>query len=781
MDAEVAPAVARHLLMAVHLHPDGMGTARYHGMHQGAPEWPPAPARIFQALVAGVARGERLPDAMLPALQWLEQLPPPVIAAPQRRVGQAVSLYVPNNDADALSNPADVSGIRTAKLVQPSLFDGHQPLLFAWPMATCDATDTGQAMADAAVVRLTEAAESLYQLGRGVDMAWADARVVSDDELRPLLQHYRGAVHQPASGTTAAPLLACPAAGSLDSLVQRHRATRLRAEGQGRKSRVLFTNAPKPRFAAISYAPVRRLALYDLRERGSTRAWPWPLRHAAGLAEQLRHAAAQRLRDALPEATDAIERCVLGRTADGSGTVALVQRLQIVPLPSIGAAHTDASIRRVLVEVPADSPLSAADVDWAFSGLERIDPDTGELSPWQLTKADRLDMQAHYSGPSRHWQSVTAVVLPQASARRRIDPARQQADGKPAMERQAEQARAEATVLQALRHAGVSAAAVQVRVQREPFTGQGQRAETFADGTRFAKERLWHVAIAFDRQVAGPLVLGDGRFVGLGVMAPTARASGSFDDAAAWTDGQSDGVWVLQRDTGEQSPTPPDEPLALARAMRRAVMSRVRDAGDQPGSTSVNPYFSGHATDSEAPDRRPSHHLAYHWDAPRDRWLVLAPHRLQHRPAYGWERRHMALLDLALEDMAELRAGTAGRHVVRQLTASAADPALAPAVEWESVTPFIATRHRRLASAQAALVADVLAECARCHLPTPEVTVLDLQSVAGQGLQGRLRLRFASAVAGPLALGRSSLLGGGLFVAVKCAPGDTQRQPSTSP
>ena len=53
----------RHLLIAVHLHADGMGTARYHGMYQGSPEWPPAPARLFQALVAGVAVGRNLPDA----------------------------------------------------------------------------------------------------------------------------------------------------------------------------------------------------------------------------------------------------------------------------------------------------------------------------------------------------------------------------------------------------------------------------------------------------------------------------------------------------------------------------------------------------------------------------------------------------------------------------------------------------------------------------------------------------------------------------------------------
>ena len=32
------------------------------------PEWPPAPGRLFQALVAGVARGRTLPDEKRAAL-----------------------------------------------------------------------------------------------------------------------------------------------------------------------------------------------------------------------------------------------------------------------------------------------------------------------------------------------------------------------------------------------------------------------------------------------------------------------------------------------------------------------------------------------------------------------------------------------------------------------------------------------------------------------------------------------------------------------------------------
>ncbi|MDT7838345.1 type I-G CRISPR-associated protein Csb2 [Aquabacterium sp. OR-4] len=752
--------MTRHLLIAVHLHADGMGTARYHGMHQGAPEWPPAPARIFQAMVAGVARGHNLPEPVVPGLRWLEALPPPVIAAPRHTVGQAVALYVPNNDADAVADPSDVSSIRTAKQVQPSLFNAAQPLLYAWRLPEGDCPE--QAMVDSA--------HAVYQLGRGVDMAWADARVLPEDELQTVLLHYRGIVHQPSSDTRAGRNLPCPMPGALDSLVLRHRAPRLRVEGVGKKARVLFTNAPKPRFASVSYAPSRRLALYDLRAHGTTKPWPWPWpqHRAAALVENVRDAAADRLRQALPDAAEAIERSLIGRAADGSGGVPLAQRVHIVPLPSIGSVHADQAIRRVLVEIPGGCPLAAEDLDWAFSGLQAIDGDTGEVAPWMLTRSDQAVMLAHYTVPSQHWQSVTPLALPEAAARRRIDPARHKdaAEAKRADERLAEEGRAVAAVHRALRHAGVPALAVQVRVQREPFTAHGKRSEPFAEGSRFAKERLWHVALCFDRPVSGPLAIGDGRFLGLGVLAPSNRVAGLLTDPAAWTGAVSDGIAVVQLAEGAAG-APPELALDLARALRRAVMARVSDVLGSSARAALNAYFSGHASDSTAPDAEPSRHLAFHWDGPRQRWVVLAPHRLERRHAFAREREHLVVLQQALQGLTDLRAGAAGRHAVQTgVLARGDDPLLAAASVWESVTPYDVTRHRRKASATEALAADVLAECMRCHLPRPQVTVLSACGVPGRGLQARLRLAFPTPIAGPVALGRSSLLGGGLFAGI---------------
>ena len=72
------------------------------GRYHGRPDWPPSPARLFQALVAGAANGEMLAIANRSALAWLELLEAPVIAAPAMRLGQGFTNYVPNNDRDTV-------------------------------------------------------------------------------------------------------------------------------------------------------------------------------------------------------------------------------------------------------------------------------------------------------------------------------------------------------------------------------------------------------------------------------------------------------------------------------------------------------------------------------------------------------------------------------------------------------------------------------------------------------------------------------------------------------
>jgi CRISPR-associated protein Csb2 len=170
------------------------------------------------------------------------------------------------------------------------------------------------------------------------------------------------------------------------------------------------------------------------------------------------------------------------------------------------------------VEVPAGCPFQANDVFWAFSGL-RIQPDrNGPI----LASSDESEMLKRYSAEkgANVWRSITPAALPDIARRRRIEPSRRISEAKPASERFAEQTRAAHAVASALRHAGVQNLVSDIVVQREPFHGNGERVERFAEESRFPKERLWHIQITFSEPYAGLLIVGDGRFCGLGIMVP---------------------------------------------------------------------------------------------------------------------------------------------------------------------------------------------------------------------------------------------------------------------
>src|SRR5580658_4542573 len=95
----------------------------YEGRYHGSGDWPPSPARLFQALLAGAARGESLSERVTESLKWLESLSPPLIVAPSAYAGQVVRNFVPNNDLDAVGgDPARVGEIRAAKVIRPRHF-----------------------------------------------------------------------------------------------------------------------------------------------------------------------------------------------------------------------------------------------------------------------------------------------------------------------------------------------------------------------------------------------------------------------------------------------------------------------------------------------------------------------------------------------------------------------------------------------------------------------------------------------------------------------------------
>lgn len=505
--------MARALLISIRV---------YEGRYNGAGEWPPAPARLFQALVAGAGLSGPLESRDREALEWLERLDAPVIGAPRKRDGHSVALYVPNNDLDSVGgDPRRIAEIRgSQKVFKPRLFDPAIPFVYAWTFE-----EDHESTKKAAI--LMTLAERLYQFGRGVDFACAWGEVLETAEMEEKLLPYLGSTHRPSlRGEGLA--LKCPAPGSLRSLDDRYRASerRFRVEQRGRATTQVFTKLPIPRFAPVAYDSSAWRYAFELRERSrEARFAVWPQARVTRLVELLRDAAVARLCSALPSQRAEIERVLVGRRPDGSNDGPASDRVKILPLPSIGHHHADRGIRRVLIEVPANCPLREDDVQWAFSGLRLADRGTGKVL--MITPAAHenvADMLAHYGVDGREgyrrWRTVTPAALPEPIARRRIDPDHRLDEAKGGRERAGESARAAGAVVQALRHAGVPVPVETIRVQREPFEANGERAETFADGTRFSKHRLWHVETEFCGEIRGPVAIGDGRFLGLGLMAP---------------------------------------------------------------------------------------------------------------------------------------------------------------------------------------------------------------------------------------------------------------------
>jgi CRISPR-associated protein Csb2 len=730
------------LVISVRLH-DG----RYHG----ADDWPPSPARLFQALIAGVARGESVADSDRAALDWLERLSEPNIAAPRVRDARGFINFVPNNALDAMGGDINRIGeIRTTKNIKPRLFDAEIPFLYVWRL---DARDEDMRLARVVCAM----AESLYQFGRGVDMAWAWGEVLEEGEVEARLVIHGGTRYRPVPGGTGAPL-DCPMRGSFLSLENRFRAQahRFSVKVEDGKVLVTFTQAPKPRFKTIAYNSPPALRLFDVRASAPDAPFvPWPQESASALALLLRDAAVERLRDALPTKIAQIERVLICRDATDADKAT---RVRILPLPSIGYHHVDPSIRRVLVEVPSNCPIGADDIAWAFSGLVieagEVDPETGEITgETRLVLAGERAMLTHYGIETderhRQWWTVTPAALPETAARRRIEPRRLREEAKDGREGARKQNIAATAVLQALRHAGINARVSTIRVQREAFNAKGARAEAFAAGTRFAKHRLWHVEIVFAEPLSGPLLLGDGRYLGLGLMAPVQRVEGVHSFAIL--EGLADRA----------------DPMVLAQALRRAVMSRVQE---RIGKHSELPsFFSGHEPNG-APLRGGIHaHLAFAADVVRQRLLIVAPHVLERRQPTWPERQHLEALDASVADLSDLRAGAAGRlKLVWSPIHAYGDPLFDAGRHWESVTDYRPTRFGKRMSSTEAIVVDVRSELLGRGMPQPtHIEVTELREGPRGGLASKCQLSFAAAVSGPILIGRTCHVGGGLFSAAK--------------
>ena len=681
---------------------------RFHdGRYHGAGEAFPSPARLFQALVAGASVGSDPPTEKR-ALEWLEQQEPPTVALPRFRLGQALTMFVPHNDADAKA----IEDIRAKKTQQPWFFDVDVPFVYCWDFA-----ETDRAFADG----VCRAALGLYQFGRGIDQAYAHARVIEDAAFEVLLERHPGDVLVPRAGR-AAKVVSVPHEGSLTSLVRRHRETLSRI--QHNDDGDLFVQASKARFDRVAYDGAARWLHFELSKVDGTGLVAWPLERAGALVKNVRHAARGRLDGAF-----GVEEGQKRLPMQNEPASPLRERLCFIPLPSRGHDETNPSIRRIAIGVPLSMPL--VDAEWMFSALAVDDA--------RLAGVQDTGMWERYTQASATWQTVTPAIL---SPRRRLEPTTRET--KNAEERQREEQQARAAVLQALRQADLKGVPVQVDVQREPWEKRGKRAESFTEGSRFEKEKAWHVRVVFAHPVTGPVAIGDGRFAGLGLMAPPLR-----QPTTKRVDGND--VIVLSIDAGlEESASS----TGIADAFRRALMARTQE---QLGNKALPAWITGHLWNGDIlRDERGRLRLVA--DLERRRMLALVP-----MFSMGERAENRDEVITALSTMRELKAGAGGRLLLRRVPLDDDDVLFTSGRCWCTVNDYLVNRHDHGRDLHALIIDDVKAACARQRLPVPHVEVLSTSVIKGTGIFAKLKLTFAVEVAGPILLGRNRMLGGGLL------------------
>jgi CRISPR-associated protein Csb2 len=475
--------MTRFLLLSIRFLND-----RYHGLTQNGEkaEWPPSPFRVFQALIAGNARGPKLSESVRNALHWLESLDPPDIIAPQAQQGRVLLTYVLNNVSD--SNPNS----RTPKMVRPTLLNGDRHVQYAWRF------DASQPDAIECAGTLKGAARHINALGWGIDLAIGHGEIV--EHLPPPIKsrvHYR-----PTDSVLAGGLdLRVPRRDSLLSL-ERTYADFLK--------RYQSPSITKLESAGAIYEPHRYVV-------GTTRPnVAFRLVNANGDTVSVRHqliaplvgmirALANRQHVVASLGQDIIDREIKGHPKESTG-----ERVSILPLPTIRQGPTDGRIRRVMLAQPQES--DGALCNWLgqlFDG-QGLTPlsDEERFPSLFLERISRFDtVLPYYTGVSRVWASVTAVLLPGYDDRK---------DHRG--NHQKRLARAEQLVRKALRQANINVPS-HVELSRVPYWTGSLHARDYRPREKLAHYPCWHVRLTFDRPWTGPLLIGAGRHCGFGVFA----------------------------------------------------------------------------------------------------------------------------------------------------------------------------------------------------------------------------------------------------------------------
>ena len=539
----------------------GRYVATFHNdRHRG--EWPPHPARLFSALVATWTEDGSDP-AERDALEWLEGLGPPAIAASEAERRSVVSHFVPVNDSSIVGGAWQTRKASTIRglvdQLEEELISSHgeitrkvsriQDRLAKQRDIEPQVNRVGNTNSSSAVQMLPEQRgkqerffPSVTPGDARVTYIWEDAAPESVcDTLDGLLKRVTRLGHS--SSLVSCRAVSGPAEATF---VPGNVGERFRTVTRGQLAELERQYARhggvKPR--SLPYTDVRYGAVTETAqsepplEPNTGGEWiifefahgsrAFPSTRAAELATAIRAAVLHYAEDPIPEELSGHRRD--GQPMDGP-------HVAFQPLPYVGYEHADGRILGMAVSVPKSvSDAARRSLYRTIGTWERTSPH--HPYPLKLTlgregvvhmsrlrgPADVVSLRPGvWRRPSRRWVSATPIALPRHPGRL--------VGGTAAAQAKAWEL-AEATVAAACEHVGLPEPS-DVEVALRPYIVGSRPARHFPafsqkgrDG-KPVRRQLVHASLTFNQPVGGPLMLGAGRFLGLGLMRPMPKSDES--------------------------------------------------------------------------------------------------------------------------------------------------------------------------------------------------------------------------------------------------------------
>ena len=354
--------------------------------------------------------------------------------------------------------------LRTAKILRPRHLGGDATVRFLWSVK--DTTSP--------LDHICELSRHIHHLGLGIDMVVGNGRVIDESQKNRL----PGITYVPVRGKG----WRIPAEGSLEELMGRYR-QQMNAMPLNEYEEVAYVREAETRRPPMhAFALVNEDGDYCRFDSTDVMVVAAGLRHAA-------HTRAKQLKFD-PVFTEGYVCGHANRSYDKDN------RFAYIPVPTLAPAGRDNDIRRVML-IQGQANSKADSLVRRLGGV----PLSGKARLRPIDNPDKDGVMKKYMEAAERWATVTPVVLPG------------HLNGRGLARRQTK------LVLKSLAHAGILTPVAEIHLQADPIFPGAERAGRYRVPEYLRQFTKTHAIISFSEPMVGPVVIGAGRYVGLGLMA----------------------------------------------------------------------------------------------------------------------------------------------------------------------------------------------------------------------------------------------------------------------